>query len=153
MTEPKKKGRPKTPVVRVKKLSDAAVVPQLATLDSAGFDLTSIEDVVLGPGSRVVVDTGIALEIPKGYEGQVRPRSGLAGRYGLTVLNAPGTIDADYRGPIKVILHNTGPLYEVKTGDRIAQLIIQRVPKVKFEAADDLSETERGDGGFGSTGR
>lgn len=154
MASPKKNaGRPKTPVVKVKKLTSDAVVPELATLSSAGFDLSSVEEVSIGTGDRVVVDTGIALEIPRGFEGQVRPRSGMAFKFGITVLNSPGTIDSDYRGPIKVILYNTGPPYDVKVGDRIAQLVIQRVPKVKFEPAEELSDTERGDGGLGSTGR
>ena len=154
MSEAKaKRGRPKTPIVLVKRLADNAVVPKVATLSSAGFDLSSVERVELSTGSRVVVDTGISLEIPRGFEGQVRPRSGLAFKYGLTVLNAPGTIDSDYRGPVKVILYNTGPDYVVEPGDRIAQLVIQRVPKVKFEMTEELSETERGDGGLGSTGR
>jgi dUTP pyrophosphatase len=140
-------------VVKVVKRLEEAVVPELATLGSAGFDLASSERVELNTGTRAVIDTGISLEIPPGYEGQVRPRSGLAIKYGLTVLNAPGTIDSDYRGPVKVILHNTGPKYLVEAGDRIAQLVIQKVPKVKFESVEVLSETERGSGGFGSTGR
>lgn len=134
-------------------LTHNAVVPELATLNSSGFDLSSVEEVTLGTGDRVVVDTGISLEIPEGYEGQVRPRSGLAFKFGITVLNSPGTLDADYRGPVKVILYNTGPEYTVNLGDRVAQLVIQQVPKVKFEVVPELSVTERGAGGFGSTGR
>ena len=118
-----------TPVVKVRKLDKYAVVPELATLNSSGFDLSSIECVLVNTGGRVIVNTGIAVEIPPGYEGQVRPRSGLAAKHGLTVLNSPGTIDADYRGPIKVILYNTGPTYVVRVGDRIAQLVIQLVDR------------------------
>ena len=146
-------ARPKIPVVKIKKLHEDAVVPDLATLGSAGFDLVATEKVLCAPNNRYVVGTGLAMAIPPGWEGQVRPRSGLAFKQGLTVLNAPGTIDADYRGEVKVIIYNTGPVHEIQPGDRIAQLLIKKVPKVKFEEVDELDETERGSGGFGSTGR
>lgn len=146
-------GRPATPVVKLKKLDPAAQIPDPATIDSAGFDLTAIEQVVIPARSRMIVGTGLALAIPPGWEGQVRPRSGLAFKQGLTVLNSPGTIDADYRGEVKVILYNTGPDYTVEPGDRIAQLLIKKVPKVKFAEVEELDDTERGEGGFGSSGR
>jgi len=146
-------ARPKTPVIRIKKLHEHAELPQLATSGASGFDLVAAERVQIPSGERSIVGTGIAVAIPSGYEGQVRPRSGLAARYGLTVLNTPGTIDSDYRGEVMVIMHNTGPDYHIKKGDRIAQLVIQKVPKVKFEVVEELDETDRGDGGLGSTGK
>jgi len=140
-------------VLKIKKLQEDAVIPAQATSGAAGFDLCAVEDVAIATGQRAVVNTGIALEIPPGYEGQVRPRSGLAARCGVTVLNSPGTIDSDYRGPVKVILYNTGPLFQVEKGQRIAQLVLNQVPKrVRFEEVEDLSDTERGESGFGSTG-
>jgi dUTP pyrophosphatase len=109
---------------------------------------------VLDPGERVAVATGLVLEIPPGFEGQVRPRSGLAIRDGLTVVNAPGTIDADYRGEIKVLLINLGKRpVTIERGDRIAQLVVAPVIRVEFHETIDLADTDRGDGGFGSTGR
>jgi dUTP pyrophosphatase len=109
---------------------------------------------VLEPGQRIAVSTGLVLEIPEGYEGQVRPRSGLALREGVTVVNAPGTIDADYRGELKVLLVNLGSkTAEIKRGDRIAQLVIAPVSRARFEETCELSTSERGSGGFGSTGR
>lgn len=153
MTDTKKRGRPKTPVIKVKKLQEEAKIPEMATLEAAGFDLAAYGDYVIPSNDRMMIKTGIALEIPPGYEGQVRPRSGLAFKQGVTVLNAPGTIDADYRGEVGVILFNTGPELLIKHGDRVAQLLIQKVPKVKFELAEELSDTDRGAGGFGSTGR
>lgn len=110
-------------------------------------------ELVIAPGERALVPTGFRLAIPLGFEGQVRPRSGLALRHGITVPNAPGTIDADYRGELQVILANTGAeAFVIKRGDRIAQLVIAPVPPVVFEEVDDLDETERGEGGFGHTG-
>ncbi len=143
--------------VKVKRLSHAKDIdlPSYATPGSAGFDLrAAVEDkVVLEPGERALIPTGIILEIPEGYEGQVRPRSGLAVNKGVTVLNSPGTIDSDYRGEIKVILINLGKeKVEIKRGDRIAQLVISPVVKADIEEVEDLSETLRGSGGFGSTG-
>jgi dUTP pyrophosphatase len=109
--------------------------------------------VVLRPGERLLVPTGIVLEIPPGWEGQVRPRSGLALRHGIALVNAPGTIDSDYRGEVGVILINLGEApYGLKRGDRIAQLVISRVEPVEWEETDTLEESGRGDGGFGSTG-
>jgi len=125
------------------------------TADAAGMDLASAapEALVLAPGTRVSVPTGLALEIPRGYEGQVRPRSGLARRMGVTVVNAPGTIDADYRGEVEVLLINLGQVeHVIQPGDRIAQLVIAPVVQVVVEESDSLAETSRGSGGFGHTG-
>lgn len=129
--------------------------PTYATSGSAGADLHAcLEDpVTIAPGGRAAIPTGIRLEIPAGYEGQVRPRSGLAARYGLTLLNAPGTIDSDYRGEVRVIMVNlSDEAYTIHFGDRIAQLVIAPVQRVTFTSAE-LTESERGEGGFGSTGR
>jgi dUTP pyrophosphatase len=126
------------------------------TAGAAGMDLCAAldADLVIEPGAWKLVPTGIAVAIPAGHEGQVRPRSGLAAKHGVTCLNAPGTIDEDYRGECKVILVNHGPeAFVVKHGDRIAQLVIAPVTRVEVEVVTELSETERGEGGFGSTGR
>ncbi len=128
--------------------------PSYATTGAAGLDIVSAEDIVLGPGDRHAVATGFAVAIPAGYEIQVRPRSGLALKFGVTCLNTPGTIDADYRGEVKVILANLGrEPFEVKRGERIAQLVPAEVTTARFLEVDSLDETERGAGGFGSTGR
>jgi len=129
--------------------------PTYATSGSAGADLRARlpQPVTLVPGERSALPTGVWLEIPVGYEGQVRPRSGLAARHGITLLNAPGTIDSDYRGEVKVILVNlSDEPYTIRAGDRVAQLVIAPVHQVTFTAAE-LTESERGEGGFGSTGR
>jgi dUTP pyrophosphatase len=128
-------------------------LPGQASDDAAGFDIAAAEDVTLAPGSVAAVASGFALAIPSGFEGQVRPRSGLALKHGVTVLNAPGTIDADYRGEVKVILINHGAEpFRVLRGDRIAQLVIAPVTRAHFEQVNALPQTERGTGGFGSTG-
>ncbi|MDI9370518.1 MAG: dUTP diphosphatase [Synergistaceae bacterium] len=128
-------------------------LPEYATEGAAGVDLRSVEDTLLLPGERISVGTGVRLEIPMGYEGQVRPRSGLAIRHGVTVLNAPGTIDSDYRGEIRVLLVNHGKdPFNIAAGDRIAQLVIAPVSRVEWVEAESLEATERGEGGFGSTG-
>ncbi len=135
--------------------SPGSRLPQYMSPDSAGADITACleRDVVIGVGERKLIPTGIRLEIPRGYEGQVRPRSGLALKHGVTVLNAPGTIDSDYRGEVSVILVNHGKEpFTVRHGDRIAQLVIAPVVQARFVAADSLSDTERGQCGFGSTG-
>lgn len=132
-----------------------APLPERATAHAAGFDLRADlpGDLVVPPGGRTAVPTGLALEIPEGFEGQVRPRSGLAIRHGLTVANAPGTIDADYRGEVKVLLVNLGSeAVTIRPGDRIAQLVVHRLPEVVLVEADALRETGRGRGGFGHTG-
>ncbi|MFZ5677883.1 MAG: dUTP diphosphatase [Pseudomonadota bacterium] len=121
---------------------------------AAGMDLRAAEDAILPPSGRALVATGFAIALPQGFEAQVRPRSGLAAKHGVTVLNAPGTIDADYRGEVKVILINHGAdAFAIKRGDRIAQMIVAPVTRVTLAEAASLSETERGAGGFGSTGR
>lgn len=141
------------PEIPIKKLHADAVVPTYATHGDAGADLTSVEHVVIAPGATAIVATGIAMAIPVGYVGLVHPRSGLAAKNGITVLNTPGTIDAGYRGEVKVILINhSASDFVVEPGMRIAQLVIQEVCAATFPLVDDLDETERGAGGFGSTG-
>ncbi len=142
--------------VRVRRLAHAVDGgPVRMTEGSAGFDLpaANTDPVELDPGGSAVIPTGLVLEIPEGFEGQVRPRSGLALRHGITLTNSPGTIDADYRGEIAVLLINHGPdPFVVYRGQRIAQLVIQHLPQVRFEEVSRLSATSRGEGGFGSTG-
>lgn len=128
-------------------------VPAYATAHAAGMDVVSAEEITLNPGDRHPVATGFALAIPEGYEIQVRPRSGLALKHGITLPNAPGTIDADYRGELKVLLINHGAdPFPIKRGDRIAQLIVAPVQLASFVEVDMLDDTVRGVGGFGSTG-
>lgn len=131
-------------------------LPQYATAQSAGMDLKAniTEPVTLGSLERAMVPTGLFVELPIGYEAQVRPRSGLAARCGVTVANSPGTVDADYRGEIKVILVNLSrEPFTIQPGERIAQLVVARHERVEWEETDRLGETDRGAGGFGSTGR
>ena len=131
-------------------------LPAYATLLSAGMDLrANLETpVTLGPLERTLVPTGLFIALPPGFEAQVRPRSGLAAKHGITVLNTPGTIDADYRGEIKVILVNlSNTPFEIVPGERIAQMVVARHERVEWEAVESLDETARGAGGFGSTGR
>jgi len=123
---------------------------------AAGFDVHAavVNSLVLAPGERVLVPTGLALAMPRELEAQVRPRSGLALKHGVTCLNTPGTIDADYRGEVKVLLINLGSEpFEIRRGDRIAQIVFQRVPPVELAEVDELPATERGEGGFGHTGK
>lgn len=129
-------------------------VPGYAHPGDAGADLRSAEDLVLGPGERRLVRTGVALALPDGYAGFVHPRSGLAHRHGLTIVNAPGTVDAGYRGEVRVNLLNTDPRVPVQVarGDRIAQLVVQRVARARFVVTDVLPPSVRGTGGHGSTG-
>jgi dUTP pyrophosphatase len=128
-------------------------LPAYATDGAAGMDVLAAEDVLLVPGARHAVATGLALAIPPGFEIQVRPRSGLALRHGITVPNTPGTIDSDYRGELKVILVNHGAdAFEVRRGDRVAQLVLAPVMRASWLKVDELDETQRGNGGFGSTG-
>ncbi|KZB71569.1 MULTISPECIES: dUTP diphosphatase [Thalassospira] len=143
--------------VDLKKLPHGAdlPLPEYATAQSAAVDLQAAIDgtLVLEPGKRAMVETGIAIALPAGFEAQVRPRSGLAAKNGVTVLNSPGTIDADYRGEIKVILINHGDeAFEIERGMRIAQLVVAPVTQVQWNAVEELNETARGAGGFGSTG-
>ena len=142
--------------LEVKRLRPDAALPRTMSAGAAGLDLAAALDapVHLAPGERALVSTGLALAIPEGYEGQVRPRSGLAARQGVTCLNSPGTIDADYRGELKVLLVNHGaePV-TIGHGDRIAQLVVAPVACAEVLEVTALRETPRGDGGFGSTGR
>jgi dUTP pyrophosphatase len=140
--------------VLITRLDPAVPLPGYARLGDAGADLCAAEDIDLAPGERVLVRTGIAIALPEGYAGFVHPRSGLAARHGITVVNAPGTIDAGYRGEIKVILLNTdlAKAVSLRRGDRIAQLVVQRVENVTFREVPVLPESARGDNGFGSTG-
>ena len=142
-------------VVRLRPGSDPLPLPRYMTAGAAGMDLLADvpADVVLAPGERLLVPTGLAIAIPAGFEGQVRPRSGLAHRDGLTVLNAPGTIDADYRGEVQVLLVNLGNApVRLRRGDRIAQLVIGPVTRAAVREVAGLPESVRGGGGFGSTG-
>lgn len=133
---------------------DGLPLPAYATGGAAGLDVVSAENVTLCPGQRHAVATGFAIAIPDGYEVQVRPRSGLALKHGITCLNTPGTIDHDYRGEVKVILANLGnEAFEVRRGERIAQLVPAPVTRAAFREVELLGETERGAGGFGSTGQ
>lgn len=143
--------------VRIKRLPAARdlPLPSQASPGSAGCDLRAAIDgeVVLRPGERLLVPTGLVLEIPPGWEGQVRPRSGLALRHGISIVNAPGTIDSDYRGEVAVILINLGESpFSLRRGDRVAQLVLSRVESVEWEETETLEESGRGGGGFGSTG-
>lgn len=141
--------------VEVRRLTPSAELPRYQTEAAAGADLSAALEapMVLGPGERALVPTGLAIALPPGTEGQVRPRSGLAAKHGVTVLNAPGTIDADYRGEVKVLLVNLGrEPYVIEPGARIAQLVIARCARAAFDWSGDLAATSRGAGGFGSTG-
>jgi dUTP pyrophosphatase len=141
-------------VRRVGERGDPLELPRYETDGSAGMDLRADEPFALAPGERRLVPTGLALEIPPGHEGQVRARSGLAARHGVALVNAPGTIDSDYRGEVKVILVNLGEApVAFARGERIAQLVIAPVTRVQVALVDDLSDTSRGHGGFGSTGQ
>jgi dUTP pyrophosphatase len=139
--------------LRVHRLDPRAVLPNAAHPGDAGLDLATLEPLRLQPGERVAARTGLALAIPEGWVGLVHPRSGLARRFGLTVANAPGTIDAGYRGEVQVLLVNLGgEAVEIDAGDRVAQLLLQRVGLAEVVEVDALESTERGQGGFGSTG-
>ena len=141
--------------IRLKRLphGEGLPVPSYATEHAAGMDVVAAEAIVLEPGARHAVATGFAIAIPIGYEVQVRPRSGLALKHGITCLNTPGTIDADYRGEVKIILANLGAEpFPIARGDRIAQLVPAPVQHARFAEVDELDETRRGEGGFGSTG-
>jgi dUTP pyrophosphatase len=143
---------PELPVLR---LDPGMPLPAYAHPGDAGADLCAAADVVLPPGGRASVGTGIAIAVPDGYAAFVHPRSGLAARHGITLVNAPGTVDAGYRGEVRVVLLNTDPAepFTVRRGDRIAQLVVQPVTRVAFLDAAELPPTPRGEGGFGSTGR
>ncbi len=140
--------------VLIQRLDPGLPLPSYAHPGDAGCDLYAAQDVDLGPGERALVPTGLAIALPAGYAAFVHPRSGLAARHGVTIVNAPGTVDAGYRGEIKVTLLNTDHQTPVsfRRGDRIAQLVIQQVTPVRFHEVDQLPESARGEGGFGSTG-
>ena len=142
--------------LRIQRLRPSARLPVRATPGAAGLDLCADLDapLTLAPGQRVLVPTGLAIALPSGHEGQVRPRSGLAVKHGVTVINAPGTIDEDYRGEVKVALVNLGQApFVIAPGERIAQLVLARVEHLAVSEVDALDSTSRGAGGFGSTGR
>jgi len=144
------------PVVKFRRLRDSAQLPKYMSEGAAGLDLAasleSVDQVVIEPGARTLIGSGLALELPRGYEAQVRPRSGLALKHGVTVLNSPGTVDEDYRGEVKVLLINHGSEpFTIKNGERIAQLVIAPVSRVEL-IESDLNDTRRGAGGYGHTG-
>ena len=140
--------------VDIKKLDDKAFVPEYQSHEAAGFDFHAIETVTLEPGERALIATGLAMALSYGYELQIRPRSGLAFKHGVSVLNAPGTVDSDYRGEVKVLLINHGSeAFTVNEGERIAQGVIQEVTQAKFTVVKELPDTTRGENGFGSTGK
>ena len=146
---------PEVVAVRIKRLphGEGLDLPRYATAGAAGMDVLSAEDVIIEPGARQAVATGLAVAIPPGYEIQVRPRSGLALKHGISVPNTPGTIDSDYRGELKVILINHGAEpFVIHRGDRIAQLVLAPVTLAEWDEVSELDETMRGAGGFGSTG-
>ncbi len=144
-----------SPRLQIKRLRPDAVTPRYMSAAAAGLDLAAAIDVsvTVAPGQRVAIGTGLAIALPAGYEGQVRPRSGLALKRGLTVVNAPGTLDADYRGEVKILLVNLGdePVV-VSSGERVAQLVVAPVVQAELVEVDELPPSERGAGGFGSTG-
>lgn len=141
--------------IAVQKLAPEVKLPGYAHEGDAGLDLYSTIDHVLQPGARILVPTGLKMAIPHGYEGQVRPKSGLALKHGITVLNTPGTVDAPYRGEVGVILINLDPkaAYEIKKGEKVAQMVFNKVEYASFTEAAELTDTTRGAGGFGSTGK
>jgi dUTP pyrophosphatase len=141
--------------VLISKLNRDALIPTYAKQGDAGADLYSIEETILAPGQRALVKTGIAIALPEGYVGLVHPRSGLALKNGISVVNTPGTIDSGYRGEIGVVLinHDLSESFTIKKGDRIAQLVIQKVEKAKFNIVEQLPDSQRSQGGYGSTGK
>ncbi len=139
--------------VSIQRIHEKAKIPSYANADDAGVDLYSVKDIILNPGERVLVPIGIKIAIPKGYEGHVRPKSGLALKHGISIVNTPGTIDAGYRGEIGVIVINHGSEpYTIESGKKIAQMVFNKVEQADFVEVESLDETSRGEGGFGSTG-
>jgi len=140
-------------IVKFYKRHEQAKLPAYGSAEAAGADISSVEDVIIPPGEHRLIDTGLDCRLPKGYEIQVRPRSGLAAKQQVTVLNTPGTVDPDYTGPLKVILVNHGnKIFTVGVGDRIAQIVIAPIIQADFSFTEESKETARGDAGFGSTG-
>lgn len=140
--------------LKIKRINKDMPLPIYKTEGSAGMDLRSTENAVIKSGKSVIVSSGISISVPRGYEAQVRPRSGLAAKHMVTVLNTPGTIDSDYRGEIKIILMNHGENdFAINKGDRIAQLVLNQIITANLVEVEELDETTRGDGGFGSTGK
>ena len=141
-------------IVQIQRLDKGLPLPEYAKVGDAGMDVFSAIDCVLAPGERAVIPTGIAIALPEGYVCLAHPRSGLAAKNGISIVNAPGTIDSGYRGEIKIILINTdlAESFEIKRGDRIAQLVFQKFESARFYEVDSLPESQRGAGGFGSTG-
>lgn len=140
--------------VKIKRLDPELPLLRYANPGDAGLDLYSAQDVTIEPGRRVMISTGVAIALPQGYAGFVQPRSGLAAKKGLSIVNTPGLVDSGYRGELKVIAINTDadePIV-ISRGERVAQLVVQRVPSVELVEVDELDQTERGEGGFGSTG-
>ena len=141
--------------IQIKKLSNEVLTPKYETAGSSGMDLAAYieKDIIINPGDKTLVPTGFSLSVPRGYEVQIRPRSGLAAKKGITDLNSPGTIDSDYRGEIKIILINLSKdKFIIKNGERIAQMVVCPIEQVSMEEVKELSGTGRGIGGFGSTG-
>lgn len=140
--------------VSIKTLSRDAQIPHMAYNGDAGVDLRSVERIALEPQERAMVATGLTIALPEGYAGFVLPRSGLAAKHGISIVNAPGLIDSNYRGELKVILLNTDPdkSFTIEIGDRIAQLIVMPIPTINFEQVEELTESQRGESGFGSSG-
>jgi len=139
--------------IKIKKIKDNAIIPEYAHDGDAGVDLYSTEDYLLKPGERVLVSTGIKIAIPKGYEAQVRPKSGLAIKNGLSIVNTPGTIDSPYRGEVQIIAINLGKEnIKIEKQTKVAQMVINKIEEAEFEEVDELDNTTRGEGGFGSTG-
>lgn len=144
-----------TPVhIPIKRLNERASIPAYAYEGDAGMDMRATESVTLQPFERAMVPTGLAIALPEGYAGFVLPRSGLAAKHGISIVNAPGLVDSNYRGELKVVMVNTDPhtAFTIEEGDRIAQLVVMPVPTVAFVESEALSETARGEGGFGSSG-
>ena len=140
-------------LIKIKKLNENAKIPKYAKFGDAEFDLCSVEDVVIDPGEYKLVSTGLAFEIPIGFEMQIRPRSGLAAKHGISIVNSPGTVDSGYRGDVGIIIINHGKQpFEIKKNDRIAQGVITEFQCVQLKEVESLSESARGEGGFGHTG-
>lgn len=139
--------------VKIQRIDESAILPEYAHDSDAGADVFALEDITIAPHKTEIVRTGVKVAIPKGYEIQIRPRSGMSRKTSIRIANAPGTIDADYRGEVGIIMENTGGIsYEIKAGDRIAQMVISPVPMIEWEEVSELDVTIRGEGGFGSTG-